>query len=77
MPAHVGVPGNERADVLAGDAATRLAPNSPVPFRDVFSTIRTAVLASWQGRWEALGPTTKMGEVTGTVVRPWSYALVN
>ena len=76
VPAHVGVPGNERADVLAGDAATRLAPDSPVPFRDVFSLIRTAVLACWQGRWEVLGPSTKMGEITRTVVQPWTYAHV-
>ena len=76
VPAHVGVPGNERADVLAGDAATRLPPRSPVPFRDVFPLIRLAVLTCWQERWEVHGPATKMGEVTRTVVRPWTYAHV-
>ena len=73
VPAHVGVLGNERADRLAKEASTRAAPSNPVPFRDLYPSIRVAVLASWQRQWESLVGTTKMGEVTSTTYHPWTY----
>ena len=73
VPAHVGVPGNEKADKLAGEAATRPPPPSTVPFRDMYSTIRIAVNESWQRRWAAIAPTAKMGEVVGRNACPFSY----
>ena len=73
VPAHVGVPGNEKADRLAREAAARAPPLCPVPYRDVFPLIRTAVTESWQRRWEAEAATAKMGELTLSVSRSWTY----
>ena len=73
VPAHVGVPGNEKADRLAKEAATRAPLASPVPFKDSFASVRVAVLDRWQRRWEAGCATTKMGEITKTAICPWTY----
>ena len=45
VPGHVSVAGNERADDLAREAATRAVMPSPVPSTDIYSVVRTAVLA--------------------------------
>lgn len=74
VPAHVGVPGNEEADRLAVESATRAPPPTSLPFRDMFSPIRVAVQNSWQRRWAAIRATTKMGEVSATAVCPWTYS---
>lgn len=74
VPGHVGVDGNERADRHAREAAARPAPDSPVPCTDMFPAVRVAILHSWQERWNEQGVTTKIGEITRTVSRPWSYA---
>lgn len=73
VPGHVGVPGNERADALARQAAGRDAVPCPVPYKDVFSTLRRAVTGSWQERWDELGVTSKLGKLTRNVSPPWSY----
>lgn len=73
VPGHVGVAGNERADRLAGEAASRAPSPGPVPFRDVFPSIRVAVAACWQRRWETTAATAKLGEITKTVTQEWDY----
>ena len=74
VPGHVGVAGNERADRLAGEAASRAPSPGPVRFRDVFPSIRIAVTACWQQRWETTATTAKMGEITRTVTQEWDYS---
>lgn len=70
VPRHVGVRGNERADRLAREATKRAPPPSSAPFRDVFQSIRVAVVANWQRRWETGAATSKMGEVTTSASHP-------
>lgn len=76
VPAHVSVEGNERADEVAKAAALRPAHACPLPFKDLFPSIRSAILDVWQVRWEGVLATTKMGEITARAVRPWSNTCV-
>lgn len=76
VPGHVGVSLNERADGLAREAAARAALSSPVLCTDTFPVIREAIIAIWQERWTARVVASKMGEVTRTVSRPWTYTHV-
>ena len=76
VPGHIGVPGNERADRLASEAAARRAVPGPAPCSDLFPIIRESIISIWQERWTARAATIKMGEVTRTVSRPWCYTNV-
>ncbi len=46
----MGLHGNEKADRLAKEAVTRVAPFIAILFYDLYFNIRVTVLASWQGR---------------------------
>ena len=52
VPSHVGVPGNERADLLARDAITTL-PVTPLslPRSDLKCYIRRMIRLTWGGEW--------------------------
>lgn len=47
---HVGVLGNEEVDKVAKEVGIQVAPFSPIPLCDMYSSIRVAVLASWQSK---------------------------
>ena len=68
--------GNERADRLAREAAIRAALPSPVPCTDVLPTIREAIIAIWQERWNVRGVTSIMGEINRKASHPWNYTNV-
>ena len=76
VPGHVGVSGNERADRLARESATRAALRSSIPCTDLYPVVREAIIAIWQERWTARCATSKMGEVTRSVSNNRSYTHV-
>lgn len=61
----------------AREAATWASLPGPISSKDMFFTISVAVLDSWQRRWEAIGATTKIGIMTRTAVRPWTYTHIH
>ncbi len=76
----LGVPGNEQTDQLAKAATARTAPGlrppppCPLPCRDLFPTIRSAVDSVRRTEWENVPATNKMSEVTTDAVHPRSYS---
>jgi ribonuclease HI len=63
VPAHVGIQGNECADREARAAASLVAPNRPIPYRDYFPYIRKTFMNAWQNAWDALPITNKLREI--------------
>ena len=53
VPSHVGIPGNEKADQLAKDAAAARPQNMMIPFRDWYSEIHRKKLEIWEEAWQS------------------------
>lgn len=73
----VEISGNELPDSLANATAARPAfpPGvaSPLPYGDVILAMRSTLQAVWRENWESQLANIKIGEVTTTALRPWSY----
>ena len=55
IPSHVGIVGNDEADLLARECAgdsDRLSPYAKIPHTDFSSTIKSAVVGKWQSVWD-------------------------
>ena len=74
VPSHVGIAGNERADVAAGRAAS--APHTrrlPLPARDFYPAVGVFVHSQWQSSWDAQSRN-KLRELKSTL-EPWQSSL--
>ena len=73
VPSHVGICGNERADLLAKSVVSQPEPRRcPLPFRDIYPIIRSKIKNSWQSEWENIQTNMKMRSLTSSI-NPWSY----
>jgi len=60
IPGHVGIKGNIEADKLAHDTSNTTIPQIlPVPYSDVFPTLRSIIFSKWQALWDS-NPTNKL-----------------
>ena len=66
---HVSIEANG-IDKVAMTAPLRSDQACPLPYKDFFASIRSAVQAVWQKRWEDLVASNNMGEITTRAVRP-------
>lgn len=53
IPSHVGISGNERADVAAKRAAGRPSEFAHLPYRDLDSSIRKRTMNLWAHQWDS------------------------
>jgi kelch-like protein 2/3 len=55
-PSHVGIRGNERADLLAKQALSHAQCGFKIPFQDFYQGVKELCLTQWQGEWEHTAP---------------------
>jgi len=68
-PSHVGIRGNERADLLAKQALSHSPCNFRIPFRDFYQKIRKLCHDQWQAEWDA-GVPNKLHDINPKMA-PW------
>ena len=54
IPSHIGIRGNEKADVAAKESLLNDVHDMKVPFTDYKPVINEFILRKWQERWDAL-----------------------
>lgn len=69
-PSHVGIGGNERADLLAKQALSHAHCAFRIPFKDLYPSIKQMCRAQWQSEWEQSAPN-KLLEIVPEIT-PWS-----
>ncbi|XP_058827538.1 uncharacterized protein LOC131687467 [Topomyia yanbarensis] len=52
VPSHSGIPGNERADFLAGQGRTNECTAIPVPAKDFVKSIHSKLRQAWEMEWK-------------------------
>ena len=53
IPSHVGIKGNENADVAANEAANGMEAHSTIFYQDLYPTIDRQILNEWRNRWNS------------------------
>ena len=51
IPSHIGIHGNEKANMAAREALALNITNSLVPYTDLKPSINSFILGKWQERW--------------------------
>ena len=62
IPGHVGIKVNIEADKLACDTSNVITQILPIPYSDIFPTLRSIIFSKWQTIWDS-NPNTKFYEV--------------
>jgi kelch-like protein 2/3 len=55
-PSHVGIRGNETADLLARQALSYQPCDFRIPFRDFYQGVKVLFRSQWQSEWEQTAP---------------------
>ena len=55
-PSHMGIRGNERADLLAKQALSHRPCDFKIPFRDLYRNVKQLCRSKWQSDWEHTAP---------------------
>ena len=75
VPAHVGIHGNEQADQLAKEGASKVPRCQGLPSSDFIPIIKKTLDSVWQFTW-TLEASNKMRQIT-EIIRPWQYRCSN
>ena len=70
VPSHVGIPGNEYADMAAKEASTLPPTPVPLPNTDYIPFLRMETRRRWQQQWDTLNTPNKLKEIKNDV-REW------
>ena len=75
IPSHIGIHGNEKADMAAKEALSLDITNSLVPYTDLKPSIHSFILGKWQERWSSC-PENKLLKIKPTLGE-WTPAFRN
>ena len=53
IPGHIGIKGNIAADKLARDMSDVITHILPIPYSDIFPTLRSIIFSNWQAIWDS------------------------
>ena len=70
IPAHVGVPGNEKADHAAKAAIQSTLAREGIPSKDLYPSLKKAIWRRWQNLWNIEPMANKLRNIK-TEVKPW------
>ena len=70
IPAHVGVPGNEKADKAAKAAILSPPAKEGIPCKDYYPSLKKSILRRWQNTWR-IEPLTNKLRCIKNEVAPW------
>ena len=70
IPAHVGIPGNEKADQAAKEAISCSQASDKIPIKDYHPSLKKAIWKRWQNLWNIEPLTNKLRNLKEGVL-PW------
>lgn len=66
IPSHIGIEGNEKADVAAKRATKEIITNIPIPTFDLLAKIKPSIKTKWETMWKNEPRTNKLRQIKNT-----------